>query len=836
MTGDPQTRIRRKVAVARLAEGWERLWAAAFPFVLVTMTGLVIGLSGLAGWLLPSARYALAAGLLVAFALALKPFFALRLPDRKAALSRIERASGLKHRPLVALADELADPAAGPATRLLWQEHQKRVAATLGRLRVGLPRSRLPARDPYALRNALALLLIAVVALGGWDWRSRLSGTVARGVPAVNALTAIDAWITPPTYTRRAPILLSALHGEGASDITVPQGSVLVVRFNGASAPLLALAKPGEDGEAGEELSRPTIKSAGAEGVFETSAPLERPVTVTASDDGRTLGEWRIAIIPDHPPAARLTGDVAITPTGSFALPWEASDDYGVASLTARFALAGRDGEAFTSGSLEYDPPASAVALPRLNPRKANGRAFFDFTEHPWAGLEVAVTVEARDQAGQTTLSAPLAFKLPERKFRKPLARALIEQRRALVRAPVDAPRIAKSLSAIMLWPEGVLDKSGHYLSLRKVTTSLYRARTGDDYKAVVEGLWQVALLIEDGDLSSALKELEALRRELQQALAEGAPPERIAELMEQLREALDRYVEALNRQLQEALRNGELDNLQRVPEGQQIETRDLQRMLDMIENLARSGARDAAQELLSQLEDILRNLQPGIAGQMQPDRSPPLARMLDQLSQMMRRQQQLMDETFRLPDGTQNGMSVPPDAMEPGSRGSDQRRSEALADQQAALGRLLEELMRQLGQQGLQTPQGLNRAQRSMGDAADSLRGQNRDQALGEQGEALDGLRESAQAMAQQLMQQGTGNEGNYGRHGEARGDDRDPLGRPRPQRGEDFGPERDMLPSESAMERARQLLDALRERASDRTRRRLELDYLDRLLRGLY
>jgi hypothetical protein len=122
------------------------------------------------------------------------------------------------------------------------------------------------------------------------------------------------------------------------------------------------------------------------------------------------------------------------------------------------------------------------------------------------------------------------------------------------------------------------------------------------------------------------------------------------------------------------------------------------------------------------------------------------------------------------------------------------------------------------------------------MGDAADSLRGQNRDQALGEQGEALDGLRESAQAMAQQLMQQGTGNEGNYGRHGEARGDDRDPLGRPRPQRGEDFGPERDMLPSESAMERARQLLDALRERASDRTRRRLELDYLDRLLRGLY
>jgi hypothetical protein len=89
---------------------------------------------------------------------------------------------------------------------------------------------------------------------------------------------------------------------------------------------------------------------------------------------------------------------------------------------------------------------------------------------------------------------------------------------------------------------------------------------------------------------------------------------------------------------------------------------------------------------------------------------------------------------------------------------------------------------------------------------------------------------------MAREMMQQGNGQQGNYGRHGEARGDDRDPLGRPLPSRGDDFGPERDMLPDEAAIERAREILEYLRNRANDANRPRLELDYFDRLLRGLY
>jgi hypothetical protein len=43
-------------------------------------------------------------------------------------------------------------------------------------------------------------------------------------------------------------------------------------------------------------------------------------------------------------------------------------------------------------------------------------------------------------------------------------------------------------------------------------------------------------------------------------------------------------------------------------------------------------------------------------------------------------------------------------------------------------------------------------------------------------------------------------------------------------------------MVPSEAAVERARRILDALRSRANEPDRPRIELDYIDRLLKGLY
>ena len=212
------------------------------------------------------------------------------------------------------------------------------------------------------------------------------------------------------------------------------------------------------------------------------------------------------------------------------------------------------------------------------------------------------------------------------------------------------------------------------------------------------------------------------------------------------------------------------------------------------------------------------------------------MSQMLDELSEMMRRQQQLMDDTQRMDEPGQQGENgEEPQGMEPGSRG--QRPSPGdLSAQQEALGKMLQELMDQMGKNGMQAPQSLGDAGKSMDGAAGALGKGEKGRALGDQGDAMESLREGAQNMARQLSQQGNGQQGNEGQHGEGRGDDRDPLGRPMPTQGEDMGPEKNMLPGEIAIRRAREILEMLRSRANDPQRPKLERDYIDRLLRGLY
>jgi len=200
---------------------------------------------------------------------------------------------------------------------------------------------------------------------------------------------------------------------------------------------------------------------------------------------------------------------------------------------------------------------------------------------------------------------------------------------------------------------------------------------------------------------------------------------------------------------------------------------------------------------------------------------------------QEMRQQQKLMDETQRMP---QQGMGEEDGQNGPQQPGQDSQGMGGLGDRQQQLGQMLEDLMKQFGEGGMQAPRPLGQAGKNMKRAEGSLRDGDREQALGEQGEAMSKLRESAQGMAQQLMQQSRGQQDSQGRDGEARGDDRDPLGRPLPSSGEERGPSKDMLPSELAIERARQILDMLRSRAGETDLPKIERDYVDRLLKGLY
>ena len=123
---------------------------------------------------LPAALHIL---LLIGFAAALglvgwRAFRGFVPPGDAVAERRLERESGLSHRPLAVLADRPAGD--DPAALALWQVHQQRAAAQLGRLRIGAPRPGLPARDPRALRAALVVGLVAAFVMAGGDTGERL--------------------------------------------------------------------------------------------------------------------------------------------------------------------------------------------------------------------------------------------------------------------------------------------------------------------------------------------------------------------------------------------------------------------------------------------------------------------------------------------------------------------------------------------------------------------------------------------------------------------------------------------------------------------------------------
>ncbi|MEM8582013.1 MAG: DUF4175 family protein, partial [Pseudomonadota bacterium] len=127
-----------------------------------------------------------------------------------------------------------------------------------------------------------------------------------------------------------------------------------------------------------------------------------------------------------------------------------------------------------------------------------------------------------------------------------------------------------------------------------------------------------------------------------------------------------------------------------------------------------------------------------------------------------------------------------------------------------------------------------LDRAGRSMEDAADALDSGDLAEALDNQSDAMDAIREGMQnlgeQMAQQQQQQQPG--GNQGRaEGNAPNAQRDPLGREAGNQGR-LGTDENMLQGEDPYRRAQELLDEIRRRSGEQGRPEIELDYLKRLL----
>ncbi len=830
------TEIDRKIKAARLALAWESLWAALCWPLIILMALVAVTLSGVLIWVPDIIRFSVLLVGVAAIAWTARHVLQIRWPNTHDAMRRVETTSNLANRPVSTSRDTLAPASWSEESHALWEEHRLRQLGHLKNLKAGFPRSSWRDIDVIALRVPVTMALVATLFLVPGDEFSNLANSMRVGAATPSKSISFDAWLKPPVYTGKPPLLLTSPAEieklKADSEILTAENAGLTLRLDGARAPRIAFYDLAGDKPA--ELPDLKAKTKFENGLYEAEARLTRPALIKVYDGNTELAAWHVSIIPDQPPAIALQGEPKTGSMGTLALKWKATDDYGMSGITAQIDLSDtqEDGLGFTgNGVFLFDPPKFPIALRKAAPKEETGTSSADLASHPWAGLMVDLTLEATDAAGQKTRTAVKTFKLPERYFTKPLAQSLIEQRKMLIRDPDQVPKVVKLLKALLIYPVGLIERSGTHLAIATVVSRLNNLHGPDDVVEAVNALWQIAVAIEDGDVGDARAAVEAARKALEKALAEGAPPEEIKQLMEKLRKSMDRYLEAMRKEAEKRQAQGQKDNAAR--DGKMISRQDIQKMLDDIEKLSQSGQKDKAQDMLAQLEELLKNMQPGMAQNGEQDQSGN-QQMLDKLTDMMRKQQELMDKTLRQPQPGE-GDQLNPEGDNPGNR-SGNMGSEGLAGEQGDLARQLQQFMQELQNNGLQGPPSFGEAGRQMGDAQKSLEQQERDQALGQQGEALSQLREGARKLSREMQARGRNGQDNSGREGEARGDARDPLGRPTRTHEDDYGPDKNMLPSELAIRRAREILENLRARANRPDLPRIDRDYIERLLRGLY
>lgn len=787
----------------RLAHAFWPLWTLLIAILAALSFSVLDHLPLEAGWF---ALLSALAGLAWALWHGLRSF---RRPSWAQALARLD--ATMPGRPIAALLDDQAIGAADPASQAVWQAHRARMATRAAAARAVEPDLRLASRDVYGLRY-MALTLFVLALLFGSLWRVATLGDLVPTATAAATGPAWEGWAEPPAYTGKPALYLA---DQSAPALSLPLGTRITLQFYGEPGSLILA----------ETLS-------GRTDVPPASEPRQQ-FTLAQSGRLEIQGQggraWSVTALPDAPPAITAEGEMRRLADGRFRQRFHATDDYGVTRGQVSLALDlsrvdRRHGLAIAPEP--RTPLTLDLALPMHRDRRdLVGELADDLSQDPLANLPVTLTFAASDAADQLGQSAPLSLTLPGRRFFDPLAAALIEMRRDLLWNAANARRVGQVLRAVTHRPEGLFRDDSAYLRLRALLARLDPLATTPDPKTrdeLAEELWQLALLVEEGDLASALDRLRRAQDRVEEAIRNGATPEEIDDLMAEMQDALNDYMR------EQAERNGSdqdgADTPQSSQNGQglQMSQDQLNQMLQKLEELMKQGRTAEAQELMDQLRQLMENMR---VTRGEGQGTGPGQQAMRDLGQTLRDQQDLSDDAFR---DLQQG----PDG-DAGQQGQD------LAQRQQDLRDRLEQLQKDGDLPGAGQPEGqegrrqLDRAGRAMEDAERALREGDLPGALDRQAEALDALRNGLQSLneAQDGNRQASNQPDMLGDPDQSPDGQRDPLGRESGRNGR-IGSDQSILNNGEVYRRAQELLDEIRRRAGEQGRSTDERSYLKRLL----
>ncbi|MBD3769670.1 MAG: DUF4175 family protein [Rhodobacterales bacterium] len=580
-------------------------------------------------------------------------------------------------RPVSSLSDRPADPSRG--AQALWVRHRNRLLKAARELKLPTLSAEWRQLDPFRLRYVLPAALVGIAVLAAGEGPGRLMRALN---PDYGALVGADdmtveAWVTPPDHTGRAPIFLKP----GLNDVRVPRGSEITLRTEAPSAPRLVLK--GQHRTSEKFAVTP-------DGAWEAKAILTEDARVSVQWWGERAA-WRLLTSPDDPPTVEFVSIPTYGRLDRTEFAWTAKDDYGV--VRAELSLRLREPHPAAPDEEDRVPiPLAAPSMPDIKDATQ-----IDLTRHRWAGLPVDVQLVVTDASGQEGTSETVPFVLPEKLFLDPVARVAQEVRVTVLReprdyaqqepnlsalrqdaintdaanrlniAPPDIQKAALMLDSVTLMGERYMPNQAYYLTFKMAEGMLETAGTKEEAEAVDPLLWSLALKAEYGNAADALRRLEAARRALEQALRDGASEEEIRRRMEAFRDAANEYLAA---RMAEAMANGgEMPDMNQdgmaSGGGKSLGGQDFEDMLNALQDLTDTGATEQARQLLSDITNMLQNLDfqrgqsgtgmsgmPGSQsdGEDQEDVPQEEQQMTDamrRLSEILREQRQLNDDTL---------------------------------------------------------------------------------------------------------------------------------------------------------------------------------------------
>ncbi|MBU2868820.1 DUF4175 domain-containing protein [Pacificibacter marinus] len=742
----------------------------------------------------------LALALIVSFGICVKRF---QMPTMRDARARVDGA--LPHRPLQALQDLAATGHDNAQTQGIWQAHQARMAEQAWAARAIGPHLRLSARDPYALRLMAITVLIMGLLFGSGSLRfggGSLANDIALG-------PSWEGWIEPPAHTGKPTLYLADM----PERFTAPQNSKVTIRLYGDADALQMRQTVSDESDQVTPLAQ--------DFTLEHTGEIE-----IKGDTGRL---WNVALLPDQPPVAELIGDMTRAPSGELRQSFRMSDDFGIARAQLEIEL--DKNSIVAQYGYRVDPePRQAVVLSIPVPRALQRQDFEgvvteNLSRHAFSGLPVQARLKAWDVSGYETVSTQMQTILPGRKFFDPLAAALIDVRRELLWSRMNAARSAQVIRAVSYAQD---DSFGGdhalFLNLRSVAGMIEAqgATMSDEvWDSITERLWTIAVELEDGELSEALERLRRAQERLAQAMRDGATPDEIAKLMQDLRDATQDYIRQRAEQQSKAQDQDEAQD----GESFDVTADQLQDLMDRIQELMEQGRMAEAQQLMEMLNEMLENMQVS-RGQGAG------AQAIEDLEDMLREQQDLNDETF---SDLQEQFGTDGDSSE---QSPSDDNAGALADRQQTLRGQAQQQGRKLppeaSAQGDGAASELERAERSMEDAEEALRNEDYAGALDNQARAMEALRNGLKRLNEQMRHSGDPQDGQSAQAQSGQQNGRDPLGRSDGgNQGAGVGSDGAGAPDQDDVyAQAEELLDEIRRRSAQRERADEELEYLKRLL----